>query len=226
MTEFAESYRMKRHKIQSRPKTRRPANTNLSPQPRDVPVIALPSQGPRFRWLVLATIVVVCAGAVLLLTLPNGGEADAAKAKTERTRWKPERWEPLSADDNIIDRFFTHRKAGDKAALEFLGPAPDFDEEPVTEETAAARQTDFFLRSPLEFRDIWRGEPDGRGGQRPSAHRYTLVTRGNVSSPPLNIRTDGGIRTRVQEHTSSPDLVVEVRDGKIYGLRAELHMGP
>ncbi len=221
---------MKQDKIQTRPaKTSRPANVTIAPQPQNVQGITPPPESSLFRWLALAGMVAVCAGAVVLFMLPDLWKQDArgtAKARAQSKRWKPEPWEPATADDGVIDRFFTLQKAGDKKALELLGPAPVFDDEPVSEKTAAARQTDFCLRSDLQFRDIWRGEPDGNGGQRQSARRYTIVTKGNVSSPPLNIRTSRGIQMQVQEHLSSPDVVVEVRDGKIYGLRTELHMGP
>jgi hypothetical protein len=215
---------MKHDKIQTRP-----AHVTIAPHAQDVQGITPATENSLFRWLALAAMVGVCAGAIALFMLPDLWKRDArgtVKSRAEGKRWKPQPWEPATADDGVIDRFFTLRKAGDKKALELLGPAAVFDDEPVSEKTAAARQTDFCLRSDLQLRDIWRGEPDGNGGQRSTARCYTIVTKGNASSPPLNIRTNRGIQMQVQEHLSSPDLVVEVRDGKVYGVRTELHMGP
>jgi hypothetical protein len=224
---------MKRDKIQTGPaKTHRPVETNITHQPRGTSGVVPPetSDGGLLRWLALASLVAVGAGALLLFMSPGLGSKvlrhplEAARSFASRDlESKP--WEPLSEEDRLIDRFVTLHKAGDKAALDLLGPAPVFDDEPVSEKTAESRQTDFYLRSDLQFRDIRRGEPDGNGGRRAVPGRYTIVTKGSVSSPKLNIRTERGIEREAQEHLTSPDLVVEVREGKIYGLRAELPMG-
>ena len=66
-----------------------------------------------------------------------------------------------------------------------------------------------------------REAASGFSGRRAVPGRYTITTKGSLSSPKLNIRTEAGIDRGVQVHLSSPDLVVEVREGKIYGLRAE-----
>ena len=70
------------------------------------------------------------------------------------------------------------------------------------------------------------GEPDGNGKQRAAKGRYTILTKGPVSSPHLVVRDDKGVAKRGQLLMLDPDLVVEVRNGKICGVRSELHMGP
>jgi hypothetical protein len=224
---------MKRDKIKTRSaKKHRSASTNIIPQPRDFVGVAPPppTENGLLRWLALLGIVAVGAGALLVLMIPDVWKKTLPRrvvpGKIAKPAWEPEPWQPRTDEDRIIDRFFTLQKAGNKSALDLLGSAPVFDDEPVSEQTADARQTDFFLRSDLQFRDIWRGEPDGNGGQRTVPRRYTIVTKGYVSSPKLNIRTERGIDPGVQWLGSNPDLVVEVRNGRIYGLRAELHMGP
>jgi len=43
--------------------------------------------------------------------------------------------------------------------------------------------------------------------------------------PTLRVKTADGVET-VQRTMANPDLSVEVRDGRIYGVTASLHMGP
>jgi hypothetical protein len=220
---------MNHDKIRTRSaKARQEACMSLAPQPQQPAGIAAPVQGGLLRWLALAGIVAVGIGAVLIFMTPEASKRvlGGAFGKAESKLWKPQPWKPLTEEERIIDRFFTLHENGDKAALEQLCPAPVFDDEPVSEKTAEARQTDFFLRSDLRFRDLWRGEPDGKGGQRDVPGRFTIVTKGSASAPKLRIRTERGVDPPSQLMMSSPDLVVEVRKGKIYGLRAELHMGP
>jgi hypothetical protein len=133
--------------------------------------------------------------------------------------WVPPRWEALSAADRVIDAFVSARRNGGEQALELLGPAPVFPEQGVSEAEAERLQTESFLRADLKFVDVWRGEPDVPG-------RYTLATRGNVSAPPLRIQTAKGVDPPSQRFMTNPDLVVEVRGGKVYGVRSELHLGP
>jgi hypothetical protein len=185
------------------------------------------NEGGLLRWLALAAVVAgsVCVAFVLASSWDDHS-APSVRKRTASRSWKPETWAPVSDADRVVDRFLTLRKAGEKSALDLLGPAPAFDDEPVDRKTAEARWTDFFLRSDLHFRDIWRGEPDGQGGQRPTPQRYTIVTKGNASTPKLAIQTNRGVEVPSQLMMTDPDLVVDVRDGKIQGLRAELHLGP
>jgi hypothetical protein len=222
---------MKRDKIQTRPaKSRRVVETNITHKPQEAGGSALPrktTEGALLQWLALASLVAVGVGALLLFLFRDVWHENVPPSGTPSiasTPWEMEPWQPRTDEDRIIDRFVTLHKAGDKSALDLLGPAPVFDDEPVSETTAERRQTDFFLRSNLRFRDIWRGEPDGNGSRRAVPGRYTIGTKGSVSSPKLNIRTKRGIDPRVQAHASSSDLVVEVREGKIYGLRFEIPM--
>jgi len=46
------------------------------------------------------------------------------------------------------------------------------------------------------------------------------VTRGGASTPPHRIAPDES--REQQRHVSNPELVVEVRGGKIYGIRSEV----
>jgi hypothetical protein len=92
-------------------------------------------------------------------------------------------------------------------------------EQAVSPEEANRLQTDSFLRGDLRILEIRRER-----GEKGSPQRYRLVTHGDVASQTLTIKTDKGTE-RSQRTMSHPDLIVEVGDdGKIYGVRAELHM--
>jgi hypothetical protein len=114
-------------------------------------------------------------------------------------------------------QFIERRNADDPRAHELLGVQPVMPQAPISADEAQRLQTDFFLRGDLEYRGV-KGE---RGGKSP---RFRLSTRGNVTVDTLTIRTPSGTE-RSQRTMTNPDLIVEVRDGKIHGLRAELHMG-
>ncbi len=117
----------------------------------------------------------------------------------------------------LCDRFARLHNTGDPAASALLGRVPAVPDAPVSSEEINRLQADYFLREPLEILQV---DPE-----RGSRGRFVFVTRGNVAAPTLSERTPTGVE-RSQRTMSNPDIVVEVRDGKIYGVRAELHVGP
>ena len=74
-------------------------------------------------------------------------------------------------------------------------------------------QTDFFLRQDVRIVGAGRDKATGA---------LVLYTKGNVSAPTLHVKTETGVET-AQRTMANPDLVVEVRDGRIYGVAAHLH---
>jgi hypothetical protein len=123
----------------------------------------------------------------------------------------------LTEEELLCDRFARLHNAGDPAAAALLGRVPAVPGAPVTSEEVNRLQADYFLREPVDIRQV--------GPERGSRGRFVFVTKGNVAAPTLPERTPTGVE-RNQRTMSNPDVVVEVRDGKIYGVRAELHMGP
>jgi hypothetical protein len=124
------------------------------------------------------------------------------------------RWEPATAEDRVCDQFMKRRKAGDPEASALLGANPVQPEGEVTALEGERLQTDFFLRDPsLQIRGIRR---------TPEVGQYVLVTQGNVAAPRLQIRRNDDVSSE-QRTMTNPDLFVEVRDGKIFGIRATLH---
>jgi hypothetical protein len=127
----------------------------------------------------------------------------------------PDSWAPVTAEDRVCDDFMQKRKAGDPAAASLLTSLPVVDgTKPFSTAEAERTETDFFLQDPdLKVTDIRRTAENG----------YVFVTEGNVAAPRLQVKgADGKMRTE-QRTMSNPDLYVEVRDGRIHGVRAELH---
>lgn|SRR5262245_10800887 len=146
-------------------------------------------------------------------------ERDAAA----RPRWKPEPWVPASADDRVIDRFAQLRGQADPAALAEMGPARAFPKHPVSQEEADAVQTDFLLRvNKLRVTRVLRGESDGRGGLKATPGRYTLQTKWTGEVPGVAVRTGDGVVPADERMVHNLDLVVDVRGGKVVGVRAEV----
>src|SRR5205823_2138386 len=97
-----------------------------------------------------------------------------------------------------------------------LGPAPSVPAAPISQEEADRLQADFFLREDVRIVGVGR---DRR------TRALVLFARGNVSAPALPVRTAGGVES-AQRTMANPDLSVEVRDGRVYGVAANLHRGP
>jgi hypothetical protein len=162
---------------------------------------------------------------------PPGGKKEdfwekVARDLPDRPKWEAPDWEPKSAADRLVDRFVKLRDARDRAALRLLGRVPEVPDGPVSEAEAERLQTDFFLRDKdLRFRLVCRGEPDGNGGIRDTPGLYTLLGEGYVTAPAIGVKTDKGVDPPAQRMMSHPALVVEVRGGKIFGVRATLPPG-
>jgi hypothetical protein len=135
-------------------------------------------------------------------------------------------WKPVAKADRVIDSFGQKANAKDRTALDLLGPEPVFDERPVSEAEADARQADFYLRRPdLRVVTIRRGEPGKKRKKGdPPRDIYTLVTKVQGSTPPLTVRNNKGVvESPSRLFIINPDIVVEVKDGKIHGVRPEVH---
>src|SRR5262249_19962734 len=80
----------------------------------------------------------------------------------------------MDRSKEIVSSFMKDVNAGNRAALDMLGPAAVFDDEPVSEDEAEAKYADFYLRHPeLIVREVRAGEPDTKGKQKPSPRRFT-----------------------------------------------------
>jgi hypothetical protein len=147
----------------------------------------------------------VLVGLGLALALPNAGCTNTAPTA------------PGEDPDLLLCRRFAElHNAHGAGAEELLGPAVAIPGGPVTPGEAQRIDTDVFLRS--DTLKVVRVRPDTSGGGAP---RFLLVTEGPAAGVPLDVRTGDKV-SHGRRGVQNPTLVVEVRDGKIYGLRTQI----
>jgi hypothetical protein len=111
-------------------------------------------------------------------------------------------------------RFAALKNAREPAADQLLAAAPKGAEDTVTSEEAERLDAGAFLRRDLRVVNV---RPDA------AAHHFALVTKGAAAGDPLRVRSGDKVE-RTQRVMTNPDVVVEVRDGKIEGVRVQLGM--
>ncbi|NBO92975.1 MAG: hypothetical protein EBV06_11790 [Planctomycetia bacterium] len=125
----------------------------------------------------------------------------------------------IDVSATFIRDFAERLKTDPVAARRMLGPVAEFSAKPITEAEADRRAADFFLRaSDVRIVDVLPGVPDDNGKQRPEPGRFTLVTRGTVTTLPQVIGTAAPSRTNLV----NPDIIVEIREGQIMAMRTQL----
>jgi hypothetical protein len=124
-----------------------------------------------------------------------------------------------SPEARLCRRFMDLKNAGDPQADGLLGPPPAVPADAVAPAEADRLEAELMLRQPLHIREVGRDAADPA-----AAGRFVLVVDGAVTSDRVLVATPTGPESR-QRAMWSPDLVVEVRDGKIYGVRPQLHEG-
>jgi hypothetical protein len=122
-----------------------------------------------------------------------------------------------TAEGRLLAEFVERKNNGDPAAFALLGPAPDFSGPPVPKEEADRLQTDFYLRQNVQFTGVGRDKKTGA---------LVLFGKGGAAAPTMQVITANGLEPSGQRVLINPDLTVEVRDGHIYGVAANLHVGP
>jgi hypothetical protein len=173
-------------------------------------------QFPVLLILFISVAALLAAGVVyaFILCSPRTPGIVASRSSTAPAAdWQQE---PDTAEERICARFIELKNAGHPVAFQMLGPAPAVPNGPVSQAEADGLQTDFFLRQDVRIVGVGR---DRRSGA------LVLYTKGNVFAPTLQVKTATGAQT-AQRTMSNPDLTVEVRDGRIYGVAAGLHVGP
>ncbi|HEV3256782.1 MAG TPA: hypothetical protein VG013_07885 [Gemmataceae bacterium] len=142
--------------------------------------------------------------------------AVAGFAYVLNTAKTPER--PAGGLDDLCAQFQALKNSGDPAANDLLTPVPAVPAAPVSEEEADYLDTQFIVRERFEIIEVrpQPGDPDQR----------ILVCKGNGSSQKMSVRSAGRVETGVQRHVSNPDIIVELRHGKIHGVRVTVHQEP
>jgi hypothetical protein len=119
--------------------------------------------------------------------------------------------------DPLCERFAQLKNAGDPQAEELLGPLPPVPADPISDDEADRLDAEFLLHAKLQILGVWP-EPGPAGQGQPP--RCRLALNGSYACRPLLI--DGSPRPS-QRVLVNPDLIVEVRDGKVCGVRVQLH---
>jgi hypothetical protein len=122
----------------------------------------------------------------------------------------------LAGHDDLLLcwRFAALNNAHDPGADRLLGPALRAPQQAIDPEEADHINADTFLRGELLVVDV---RPDDSDRDH---RRFILVTKGVATGPPLRVRS-GETVDRIQQMVTNPEVVVEVRDGKIHPLRAQ-----
>ena len=188
--------------------------------PEDAPQVARTSwllRRPALAALLIGLIVtpVVClvAGLTLGDKLPLSSRSGPPATTPSSSDWSQA---PITDDERVCADFIRLKNTGSPDALALLGPVPAVPGGPVSEEQADRLETDFFLREDVRIVGA---------GRDPHTQAFVLYAKGNVSAPALKVQTAGGVEN-AQRTMANPDLAVEVRDGRIYGVASSLHMGP
>jgi hypothetical protein len=128
-------------------------------------------------------------------------------------------------EESLVKLFARKVNNGDSDALQLLGPEAAFNDYPVSEEEAEAKYADYYLRRPrLIILEVRPGEPGRDGKMQTTPNRYTLLTKTSGATPPLRVRDDKGEVDRPSQLSmTNPALVVEVKDGRVRGVRTELN---
>jgi hypothetical protein len=124
---------------------------------------------------------------------------------------------------SLCQRFADLKNAGDPAAADLLGPRPAVPVEPVTPAEAEHLDVEFFLRRPLQILQVKPARPPFRATDGEQIPRFILTTRGSCASEPLHVQGSTGV-DRLQRVVTNPELVVEVRCDRLYGV--EVHLRP
>lgn len=128
------------------------------------------------------------------------------------------------APEQICLRFANLKNAKSPQAEALLGPAPAWPMEPITSAEADRLDAEFMLRGSYRVKEV-RTELIRGTSNPPARARYVLVIEGKYDSEPVQVLA-GTRSERRQRLVVNPDVIVEVREGKLYGVGLRLHEGP
>jgi hypothetical protein len=107
------------------------------------------------------------------------------------------------------------KNADSPQAEDLLAPRP------TVPNTAVPKEEADRLDAGIMLHQAYRVQRLSRDGPR-QAGRFVLAIQGSVSSDRIQVQTPTGPEAS-QRAMWCPDLVVEVRDGRIHGIRPRLH---
>ncbi len=159
----------------------------------------------RFGFVLLLLLFLVLGSIFAVYLYHRNQEARGAAIPIEQT-----------AEWQLCRRWITLKNASDPEADKLLEPSEKTPTETVTEEQADHLDASFCLHHPDIRIASLRALPD---------QRFLLVAKGSVSAPELLVRSGNKVDSvsRVLYH---PDVIVEVRNGKIHAIRPQMHTEP
>jgi len=126
-----------------------------------------------------------------------------------------------SEEEALCRRFMDLKNAGDSRADELLTPAPVAPKTPVTEDEGRRLDAQFIARNRFQVLEV-RRHPGSTKLNSAGPRRFVLILKGGCASEPLTIKTATGVEES-QRFLLDPDLIVEVRDGKIHPFEVRAH---
>lgn len=187
--------------------------------PRPPLALVHPPRTPFWQVVVLPTLgAMTLVASVWFYTRPVEEPPSPGERSSKTVRIS---WNASTDEDRLVEAFQKARNKDGKSTLN-LAPDPVFDDKPVSEAEAEALQSHYILHRVKRVVAIRAGEP-GKGTKwLPTPHRYTLTTKVGVATPKVAVQVGDRIEAPNLIITN-PDIIVEVRNGKIHALRAEIH---
>ena len=187
---------------------------------RAAPPPPTPPETPFWQVVALPTLAALVAVASVWF-YPHPTEKPNPEKRPPAKKARPS-WEPTTEEDRLVDAFRKARNGDAKATLN-LAPEPVFDDEPVSEAEGDAKQSHYILHRVRQVVAVRSGEPGKGKDWLDTTHRYTLTTRVSGTAPKVTVKVGDRVGFPTELSIMHPDIVVEVRGGKIHALRAELH---
>jgi hypothetical protein len=128
---------------------------------------------------------------------------------------------PDSLEQQLCREFMALKNAGSPRAADLLGPAPTVPAAAVSPEEADRLEAEFILRRDYHVVGV---RPDTSGGSD-AVPRVVLTLHGSVDTERIPVATPTGTEVRYRS-LAHPDVIVEVRNNQILGVRAQLQQDP
>jgi hypothetical protein len=123
----------------------------------------------------------------------------------------------MPIDDRLCQQYARLKNAGDPAADDLLAAAPDANAKVVDAEDKDAFDAAWVLRAPCKVLDVRHDH------SKPGTARFVLVLHGGATTPEVAVAKAGSIGRPSQRTLMNPDVLVEVREGKIVPIKVGLH---
>jgi hypothetical protein len=121
------------------------------------------------------------------------------------------------SDETLCESFAALKNAGDEElAAQLLSPKPPLPEQPISPAEAERLSAEYLLHQPLKVLAVEALSGTGNAGSQ-----FVLLVDGSVASERLMVQTPTGVEAQ-QKTLYNPDIIVEVRDGKLVGVRTTL----